>query len=381
MEDDSSDDSDSEYVPVFSENIADDDEDESVSFILQQLLQFKGCELHEMEGTDDGYIGMSTLANDWLENVDFNLNTESFQEVVDNAVSSRNNLDAETIKNLYSGGSNPRSLLIDLDHVEDMNEFDINFDVDSVLGCLSNIAAFKQGFLYSPFPNASRNIKNNIHMSVRVKIGDSFKSVPIHEVPHFFLGNCAAFTDLSLYVFCPAMFDHPNRTTNYMTENSLQRFFDNAWFPALKKVLPSHILQHINSLSWLQAKQNALSQSSGSTDARTRTLQLKYFMDARFLEDIWFNVEQNLRQAGMQDFKNAFLFVNGKNFKLRSKSTSPGAAIVSFLKLWQFSINEEFIDNHQVFFDIGKEITPKDKVEHYTLLWRTCCLKKNARQP
>jgi len=275
------------------------------------------------------------------------------------------------------------------DSPTDAPSIQTNFDIDSILAIPTSLGIARQGINVNMFPLFVQNITSNLHVRIPVQTSSShdYRSIPLHHIPHFKLGNICSHFQLDLFLFLPGLFN-PDAPTNFPAEVYLEQFFDQLWLPALGAVgYPADLVQHLPN-SFKAAKRNALAATKANTAfASGRPRIIHHYHPTKFLEAIWSYILQKSKEPGLHHFQNLILFINSKNLKTMWKNDSPMVCFESFLDAWKSSCNLDLLDRQHTWIDYGKEtIYPRvglagsyatpihDAGQPHVKLWRTCCL-------
>jgi hypothetical protein len=104
---------------------------------------------------------------------------------------------------------------------------------------------------------------------------------------------------------------------------------------------------------------------------------------------MWQKILQAIERPGLQQFRGAFLFLQGKNLKCLTKDSTWGEMTSRFDEYWGGAIAESYMTS-DTYFDVGKEVCPvqkscvagerevedgEDDTLATTLVWKRCCLE------
>ncbi|KAH6668443.1 hypothetical protein B0J14DRAFT_164925 [Halenospora varia] len=95
------------------------------------------------------------------------------------------------------------------------------FDIDSACGFTASLGVFPNGLDWVIKPHRVRNVTSNIHgvhLSVPTQRPDGHVnqlSVPIHKVPHIYLGSGVGLLKIEIFVFFPQITNH---VTNFLSD-------------------------------------------------------------------------------------------------------------------------------------------------------------------
>ena len=263
------------------------------------------------------------------------------------------------------------------------------YDIDSFISKAKSLAIAKHGIRVQFCPTQRQNISQNIHLSLSLPettLRGTIKHhhIPLHNIPHFRLGTIFSSLHIPLFVFFPRLYKFHEQHNSYISDQTLQQWFDIGFLPSLHKHYSSDILQHLPT-SFVAAKQevHARSKESGlrgftQNSDMGRRQELHYFLPGNNLDQVWNDLLQLWMQAGYIHFQDMFLLLDAKDFKLITKANSPKQ---SGEKFWHFisqDLNSELLDSEFQFLDIGQEICTLDK--NRVLLYKRCCIDRSIDQ-
>ncbi|RPA89513.1 hypothetical protein L873DRAFT_649100 [Choiromyces venosus 120613-1] len=86
------------------------------------------------------------------------------------------------------------------------------YDIDSFIAKVKCLSVAKKGLRVQFSPSCLRNISTDVHLYSKIEerlLSGNIKicQVPLHHIPHFYLGHLASSLHLPLYVFLPALWN------------------------------------------------------------------------------------------------------------------------------------------------------------------------------
>ncbi|KAI1671853.1 hypothetical protein L13192_02712 [Pyrenophora tritici-repentis] len=274
---------------------------------------------------------------------------------------------------------------------------EVTFDIDSVLGFPNSLAVAKQGVRWNSTQMTVTDLRSGLHLNTRlahyVDCHGHAHSVrkPLHQLPHYAFGRLVGFEDISLYIFFPYLYREEQKVSR-LTDDDFCTWINQILLPVIYRYHDSSLVQHYPS-SFDHARYNSTARGvegrSQRADATPRQQLLFHFLPPDFLHVMWEDILQAIERPGLQQFRGAFLFLQGKNLKCLTKDLNWGAMTSRFNKYWGEAVAESHMTSN-AYFDVGKEVCPilrshiasKDEEEGgeheilaKTLLWKRCCLE------
>ena len=370
--------------------------------LFTQLLEFHGCGSTEEEKPEhqeiapEGSVGLEVFVEPVVN--------ETVPDILgNNKLMERNshNTTAESWERLYTGqvSKDEASYVPTVSLLQAKQNFSIlprqsktQWDLDSILAFPRSLAFARRGIVYSPNPLITANISTDIHLTMSVPdLSDPEhpKNIrqPLKKVPHYCFGKVNGFPELSIFLFFPRLYDADYDFIRLSNE-VLQRWTDNILLPAIYEHLPSGHTQHVPA-SWRQGQLESLAfgyeKAQKKTGMASRQQALVITLQPHYLNPIWRSILRLVEIPGYQDFKGVQLFVSGKNLKMAYKHQTVAKLYCHINTSWRRYINTCYIEEDQLFVDIGKEIVAPDTflqdeempagTQPQVYLWRRCCLK------
>ncbi|RPB00245.1 hypothetical protein L873DRAFT_839454 [Choiromyces venosus 120613-1] len=261
------------------------------------------------------------------------------------------------------------------------------YDIDSFIAKVKCLSVAKKGLRVQFSPSCLRNISTDVHLYSKIEerlLSGNIKicQVPLHHIPHFYLGHLASSLHLPLYVFLPALWNSNLNKNSYISNHHLQQWMDIGFIPAILKHYPPDILQHLP-LSFNAASMNifARGRELGIQDARFESgkrQELHYFLSGRYLQNVWQDMVKFSQKPGYTHFQGMFLLVDAKDLKLHLKSSTISGSWQLFSELLEGDLDFTCLDKNFQFLDLGQEVSCQE--ESATCFFRTCCLEKSLRE-
>ena len=278
----------------------------------------------------------------------------------------------------------------------------IAFDIDSMLGFWSSLAAAKQGLSYQPAAQAQQNIQTDVHLET-----DAYESISeegetiracrkmLRDVPHFLLGRVCGAHNITVHVLFPHLQLTPGRDRfKSMTEEQMSRWADRVFHPALWRVLPAHYTQHLPStyrVALANSKANQVEARKIETSSYQAQQGIAYHLQPGYLREVWDIVLETINATpGLADFREPQLFFTAKGTKLSFQSTSSRPTLLDVMERYESFlepiIDMQFVEQDRFYVDIGKEICPGVSMlprenqhvgeEAQVYSWKRCCLEE-----
>jgi hypothetical protein len=281
----------------------------------------------------------------------------------------------------------------------------VQFDFDSILGFANSLAFARQGLYINFVPHFQANIKTDVHLTLPLQSASNREiRVQLRHIPHYCLGRLVGQGETSVYILFPKMYDpyrdSRNAIVNFPTYNVLEQWTDAILLPAIGQVISADVGQHLP-CSWkaaqLQAKARNYETTAIIDKSESRSQRLQYALQPRFLAAIWTEIYQLASQPGNGLFQGAQLYFTSKNTKLLYKGPTISKAWQGLSSSLDSALDFDYIDQNQVWVDLGKEticknwnfdlaIQPPTPISSASLtppllalvpetfLWRYCCL-------
>jgi hypothetical protein len=278
----------------------------------------------------------------------------------------------------------------------------VAFDIDSMLGFCSSLAAAKQGLSYQPAAQAQQNIQTDVHLET-----DAFQNLSendetlracrkmLRDVPHFLLGRLCGAHNITIHVLFPHLQLTAGRDRfKSMTEEQLTRWTDRIFHPALWKVFPAHYTQHLPS-TYRVALANSKANQTEARKIETSSYQaqqgIAYHLQPEYLREVWDIVLETVGNTpGLADFREPQLLCNAKGTKLIFQGPSSRPTLLDVMEHYESYLHPildmRFVEQDRFYVDIGKEICPSVSLlpgehrhvgeEAQVYSWKRCCLEE-----
>ena len=101
------------------------------------------------------------------------------------------------------------------------------YDIDSFIAKVKCLSVASKGLRVQFSPSCLKNISSDIHLfsMIEEKLPTGrvhIHQVPLHQIPHFYLGHLASSLHLPLYVFLPGLWRRNNSQNSYVSNQHLQ---------------------------------------------------------------------------------------------------------------------------------------------------------------
>lgn len=268
----------------------------------------------------------------------------------------------------------------------------VSFDIDSFIGFPRTLGALRRGFRWCPAKHMSFKIRNNLHVKRRVSVEGPEgrpvqRTVHLRDIPHLYLGAVDGLFQCALYVFFPRLMKL-DTTFSYLEDAVVRRFVDDAMIPCCQQFLQLDQLQHLPPSQQIaelkaRAKGREQQQDRGERGLKNYTT---YALQCHGLTETWEAMQRRFSEPryNLEDFQDAFLFVDAKNLKMDFKMHAHLSQVIQRYEehlrtIFHFDLMDAMI--HDVAREICPErpawtITPQlDEAEATVYLWKTCCLK------
>ncbi|KAG0633436.1 hypothetical protein HOY80DRAFT_896533, partial [Tuber brumale] len=238
------------------------------------------------------------------------------------------------------------------------------YNIDSFIAKVNCLSVAKRGLRIQFSPSCLKNISSDIHLYT--KIEESLLSgkiathkVPLHDVPHFYLGHLASSLHLPLYVFLPGLWNNNVNPSTFVTNQHLQQLMDIGLIPAIHRHFPADVIQHLPS-SFSSASMNVFAKGrelgvQGCRFESGKRHELHYFLSGRYLKKIWKDMVRFSETPGYTHFQNMFLLVDALDLKLHLKSSTISGTWQLFTDMLEGDVDFSSLDPDFQFLDLGQE--------------------------
>lgn len=183
-----------------------------------------------------------------------------------------------------------------------------------------------------------------------------------------------------------------------MTDEQLSRWFDQIFYPAVRRVCGTDVLHHLpasyrHALATCRAPK--VEDRLLETPSYQSQLRMSYYLPPQCLENLWDLVITAVSETGLQDFRNPELFIEAKGTKLQFKCPDAPSDLFVVMQTFDFKLRGILDFSHvfdgRLYVDVGQETCPMDPPsrertgngpprETRVYLWRRCCLRHHLGQ-
>ena len=149
----------------------------------------------------------------------------------------------DKVEELFTGGSEPRNLRIgkDDDITFSRNKYkrqiargQTTVDIDSILALFTDLSMVNILIRISIVSNPTKNLRFGMHLF--------YKGLPVHHIPHFYLGSFGHDSNYDLFVMLPALYiKDVKRTKGYLrndvSEEIRAEFMQKCFLPVIREVV------------------------------------------------------------------------------------------------------------------------------------------------
>ena len=228
----------------------------------------------------------------------------------------------------------------------EMARGEASLDIDSILALFTDLSMIKTGIEISIVSNPMKNLKSSVHLV--------HKGVPLHWIPHFYLGMFGHNPTFDLFIFLPESYDkslkrRKNCLFNRVPEQLRAEFMDVCFLPAVKEALdPNRSQKWDFHYSLSKAKSNAVGIEGRYVKSRgtSFTQQLTFNLMEDHIPEVWNICHTRLRREIRRDghlraFKGFQFFINSKDYKDRTSTTGFSELMVTYKekvkRSWNFN--------------------------------------------
>ena len=124
------------------------------------------------------------------------------------------------------------------------------YDIVSFIAKAKCLSVASKGVRIQFSPSCLKNISSDIHLFSKIeeKLPSGkvhINQVPLHHIPHFYLGHLASSVHLPLYVFLPGLWNKNVTKNSYISNHHLQQWMDIGFIPAILQHCPADVVQHL----------------------------------------------------------------------------------------------------------------------------------------
>ena len=266
---------------------------------------------------------------------------------------------------------------------QDMNLASITtYDIDSFIAKVKCLSIATKGLRVQFAPSCLKNISSDVHLFSKIEetlpTGKvHIYQVPLHQIPHFYLGHLASSLHLPLYVFLPGLWSRNASKNSYISNQHLQQWMDIEFIPAIVQHCPADVVQHFP-LSFSSASMNifARGRELGIQENRFESgkrQELHYFLSGKYLKNIWQDMIKFSQRAGYTHFQEMFLLIDAKDLKLQLKSSSISGSWELMTTMLEGDLDFNCLEENFQFLDLGQEVSSLERST--TCFFRKCCLE------
>ena len=206
-------------------------------------------------------------------------------------------------------------------------EGEVTLDIDSILAMFTDLSVINAPIRFSIMSNPAKNLQHNVHLACR--------GIPLHHVPHFYLGTFGHDPHFDLFLMLPALYNSKAKRSNrnlynHVAGNIRRAFMTHYLIPSVKEVLDPNERQ-----SWqfdydiAEANSTAMTKEGNqyvTSQAQGRFFEVHADLGAEYIEQVWSKCERRLRRRieleddELQCFEGFEFFINAKGFKYRMNS-------------------------------------------------------------
>jgi len=260
------------------------------------------------------------------------------------------------------------------------------YDIDSFIAKAKCLSVASKGLRVQFAPSCLKNISSDLHLFS--KIEEKLPSgkihahqVPLHHIPHFYLGHLASSLYLPLYVFLPRLWSKNVTKNSYIANQHLQQWMDIGFIPAIQRHCPADIIQHLP-LSFTSASMDVFARGRelGIQEGRFESgkrQELHYFLSGKYLRSIWQDMIKFSQRTGYTHFQDMFLLLDAKDLKLELKASSMAGSWKLFMETLDGEVDFNCLNENFQFLDLGQEVSSQDK--SVSCFLRSCCLENSLR--
>ncbi|KAJ6041645.1 hypothetical protein N7460_007035 [Penicillium canescens] len=284
----------------------------------------------------------------------------------------------------------------------------VTFDIDSIVGFAHSLAVAKLGVRWNSTQMPVSDLRSSLHLNPIPThyIGSNGRAHhvrrPVHKIPHYTFGRLVGFEDISLYFLFPRLYREEQQSSR-LRDDDFRIWIDQILLPAIYRHHDGSLVQHYPSSfdhSRLNATARGVEMRSQRVDPVAREQLLFYFLPPNALSLVWASILETIESAGLQQFSDVTILVQGKNLKTLTKANTWDGMMQEFAQHWGNTIDESHLSD-QFYIDIGKETCPTgpsqvggvglnasrhrsdgepraNQLVPQTILWRRCCLESYA---
>ncbi|WKT54238.1 hypothetical protein QSH57_004822 [Fusarium oxysporum f. sp. vasinfectum] len=264
----------------------------------------------------------------------------------------------------------------------------LSFDIDSLLGFVTSPAVATHGIRFYSAPQYCQNIFTDVHLTLDRMNADPGRPrlIPsrLRDVPHFIFAKVEGADFITLHLFFPHL--PCSHTFNRLTDEQFSRWFDDIFYPAIRRVYDVDQLQHLPAIyrhALATCRAPKVEDRLLETPSYRTQLRMAYFLPSRGLQALWDCILAAVRRPGLEDFRNPELFIEAKGTKLLFKYPNAPSDLLAVMENFSCKLHRvldfSYICKDRLYIDVGKETCPLQNSvsppEAQTYLWRRCCIR------
>jgi hypothetical protein len=283
----------------------------------------------------------------------------------------------ELFEGVRGGGSRPPNICL-YQHEPRVSSQppSITVDIDSICGFARSLAAFRQGIRWLLHTSNGNLIRGKIH-GISIPLLDyenSERRVPVEKIPHLHIGSLAGWSEVQIYILFPAIYQARSRSkesTPILTDAQREAWYNLVFAPAIRAVLSrSELADFPPSFNAAQSNSFTASRERGSQSSSSIQL-LRFYLQRQSLDRVWEEIQEQIIQNQLDEFIDARIFFNGKDFKGATSSKTYTELREKWQSLWGSVIDEDHLESSKLYWwDWGRQFAPP---EGSSLLWKPCC--------
>jgi hypothetical protein len=330
-----------------------------VKLLVAHFISFKGCETHASINEDrqggmktfvdyrsrfklpdpdfarDEYLPPEARANNEPDMLILNLERKTLKTSLSHSSSTEwRKVGNHSFRRALTGmneGEDVRLFHIgsgDLMHhplrsIQNMAKGSVTVDIDSVLLLFTDLSLIQCTIDISMIWSPWRNLSSSVHIT--------YCSIPVHRIPHFFLGRFGRELQFDLYLLAPRAYDKAakmkyGKIPNRLTEETIAAFMDHALLRAIHDCVPPTQSNQWPSRYEIQKAKSLAHGMEGHLHGRThqpRHMELTVPLMEQYIPSVWaacvdyLNQEiknSNPKLSVLEEFR---LFACSKNTKDR----------------------------------------------------------------
>jgi hypothetical protein len=199
----------------------------------------------------------------------------------------------------------------------------LTVDIDSVLSLFTDLSKINCTIDIAMVWNPWRNLESSVHIAHR--------GIPLHRIPHFFLGRFGRDLNFDLYMFVPKAYDKNAKVRggvipNRVREETIAAFMDECFLKAVFECIPDAQSNRWPSRYEIQKAKAMAAGIEGRLYRKSRSvrhMELSVPLVAKFIPAVWKRCQDHLKReidrsnAKLTVLEGFQLFINSKGTKDR----------------------------------------------------------------